>query len=119
MEKIIEEIFISILQHYKNAKTYHFIFDSYIGRSLKGGERIARLYKSKGIIHLGKITNSTKVPKQMQKFWKSDSNKEKLQYFAKKKNIEMSKLCGVIFVLSGIVKDSENPMLAQFYNIQT
>ena len=95
------------------------MFDSYIERSLKGGERTARLYKSNGTIHLAKITNSTKVPEQMEKFWTSDSNKEKLQNFAKEKNIEMSKLCGVIFVLSGIVKDSENPMLAQFYNIQT
>ena len=47
----------------------------------------------------------------MQKFWTSDSKKEKLQNFAKEKYIEMSKLCGVIFVLSGIVKDGENPLL--------
>ena len=86
--KMIKELFCRILQNYKDANSFHIIFDSYIEGSLKGGERYNRFNKSKGIVHIAKITASTNVPEQMEKCWTSERNKVKLQMFAKEKILE-------------------------------
>ena len=114
--KMVEELFCRILKKYENAISYHIIFDSYIEGSLKGGERTHRLSKSKGVIHLAKINVSTKVPEQMDKFWSSDTNKEKLQIFAKNKILELAKLLNINVVMSGVIIDNENLLPGIFYN---
>ena len=116
--KMIKELFCRILQNYKDANSFHIIFDSYIEGSLKGGERYNRLNKSKGIVHIAKITASTNVPEQMEKFWTSESNKVKLQMFAKEKILELAKLININVIVSGMIIDNENPLPAAFYNRQ-
>ena len=106
------------MQNYKDANSFHIIFDSYIEGSLKGGERYNRLNKSKGIVHIAKITASTNVPEQMEKFWTSESNKVKLQMFAKEKILELAKLININVIVSGMIIDNENPLPAAFYNRQ-
>ena len=39
--------------------------------------------------------SKTKVPEQMEKFWSSGGNKEKLQILAKEKILELAKIVGV------------------------
>ena len=60
---------------YKDAEIFQLIFDSYLDKSLKAGERANRLVQNPGVIHLATILDNTKVPEQMSKFWNSESNK--------------------------------------------
>ena len=51
----------------------HFIFDSYITSSLKGPERERR---GQSTVELASISDLTKIPNQIEKFWASSENKK-------------------------------------------
>ena len=55
----------------------HFVFGSYNELSIKTSERLRRNVKSTGI-DITNITNSDKVPNQMEKCWNSPSHKRLL-----------------------------------------
>ena len=104
---MIKELFTRVTRQFAGAKTSHFIFDSYIDYSLKGGERISRTGKSKGVINLAKILSAIKVPEQMDKFWSSEKNKIMIQSFARDKIIELAKALNVNVVMSETVSDND------------
>ena len=57
----------------------HFIFDSYIPKSLKNTERYRR---QDSTIELDKIDDETPMPKQLDKFWGSSKNKVLFQQYS-------------------------------------
>ena len=70
----------------KGPKRIDIIFDSYVGLSVKEGERQRRV--SKPPILVSDITNDTKLPKDMDSFWSSPSNKLKLQMFLRSQLVD-------------------------------
>ena len=78
----------------------HVVFDSYPGQSVKELER-RRRSTNVAAIELASITEDTPIPKQLDKFWTSSSNKVKLQHFARQVAPKLD--IPVDVVLSGMV----------------
>ena len=55
--------------------TLHVAFDSYVENSLKDSEHERRV---KGQLVFSEVTDNTKLPNQMEKFWNCQTNKELL-----------------------------------------
>ena len=69
----------------------HIVFDSYVEGSLKATERLRRNTSS---IELSQIDKITPLPRQMEKFWGSTSNKVLLQKFAAEVILKQTSLNG-------------------------
>ena len=79
----------------------HIIFDSYVEHSIKGAERQRR--EMEGCIELAEIQTGTPIPVQIDKFWASSQNKEKLQRLAKKLYLNDLTLSDQDIVLSATI----------------
>ena len=89
-------------QRVAESNAVHIIFDSYKELSIKDSERIRRV-GDKDEIELAIITDSVPIPKQMEKFWSSGANKEKLQIVAR--DVAIAEIQNL--VLSAMVVDDE------------
>ena len=67
--------------------TLHVAFDSYVENSLKDSEREWRV---KGQLVFSEVTDNTKLPNQMEKFWNCQTNKELLQRYIQEKLMEFN-----------------------------
>ena len=87
-----------------NRTSIHIVFDSYIENSIKSSERFRRAGGSESI-EMSEITSNIAIPKQIEKFWISPTNKIKLQKLA----IQISSLLDLTIpiILSGYVTDEE------------
>ncbi|KAG1682452.1 Solute carrier family 22 member 2 [Nymphon striatum] len=72
-----EATFIYIQNAAKRANRIDLIFDSYIDKSIKDSERGRR--QTVAPIELNMINQETPLPVEMERFWSSNKNKEKLQ----------------------------------------
>ena len=94
-----------------NANTIHLVFDSYIDGSVKDSERLRR--STKQAVEISTIENETLFPIDLDSFWPSSTNKEKLQLYIRNTILSDSQQFrqGQI-VLSGVrTKDQQIPCM--------
>lgn len=84
----------------------HVVFDSYLESTIKACERFRRA-RGVGSVDLKELTSKVPVPKQLDKFWTSPSNKTKLQLLTRELAFVNPELCNIVVVLSGCVTDEE------------
>ena len=60
-----------------NANSIHFVFDTYLNRSVKDSERIRR--STTPAVEISNINQETLLPLEFDSFWDSNENKKKLQ----------------------------------------
>lgn len=91
-----------------DAQRIDFVFDSYCEGSIKDSERSSRC--SHKPIEINELTLQTQLPKEMDHFWSSSRNKQKLQLLLKdyiSQQVVMQLMEGVLVVLSGTEVDGE------------
>ena len=94
------------------------IYDSYINDSLKECERLRRSKCEP--IHLKDIQLETKLPVQLDQFWASASNKEKLQKLSTVYFKNLSKTPNLEIVVSGYLTNNKEIVEAeQYYRDET
>ena len=82
------------------------VFDSYLGESIKVGERERRAVSQPLVIV--NMQEESHIPVQIEKFWANNSNKENLQKLAKEFFINKSIENQINAVLSGCLSDNED-----------
>ena len=93
-------------QHTESA---HIIFDSYHESSLKECTRQSRAQSQ---MHIAKIDDHTPLPKQMDRFWSSSSNKELFQHYIRHQFQILAEQSGKEMIVSGmLVKGNQDPAL--------
>ena len=82
----------------------HIIYDSYLEESIKECERIRRRSKCDSLEFM-KLNISSPVPIQMDRFWNSGKNNEKLQQLSRDYFVEFRKSNNIKTILKGYVTD--------------
>jgi hypothetical protein len=88
-----------------NANRVDIVYDSYLENSVKEAERMRRY--SNEPIEIVNLNLDSVMPVEIDKFWASPTNKEKLQILSRNFFINKAKESGKNVVLSGYVTDKE------------